>query len=360
MNVLFYTDTPNIGGAEKQMLMLARHLKQLGHTVSLAYGQYSKIRNLHDDFMRVCSEIYVLPVIHKHDPRHYQRLKTILKNVNFDLIHLHLWNPASCRYAFLAASYAKLPIIATEHDPFELNGLKKLLKIRALKKTDETIVVSNENARILSEYYGVDKCHINVVHNGIELERYLNASMAELPVPAGKIIATCIAEMHPRKGHKYLLRAFQKLALESPNIHLILVGTGPIEVELKEKFGDLPTIHFLGWRDDIPEILKASDMLILPSLKEAFGLVVLEAMASEVLAIATNHGGTVDIVDDGITGYLIPPASSEAIIYAIHKAIRNPDQKRDIEKAALLQVQQVFTAKKMTCNTIEVYRKVIS
>ena len=359
--ILFYTDTPNIGGAEKQMLLLAKHLKQKGYQVSLAYGRYSKIKEMHTEFAQWCESIYVLPTIHKHDPRHYTRLKKVLKSGNFDLIHLHLWNPGSCRYAFFAAHHFGIPIIVTEHDPFELNGLKLSIKNNCLKKTSHTIAISSPNYKLLNEYYKISKDQISLIHNGIETEKYLeNTEKAELPIEPGDIVITCIAELHKRKGHQYLLDAFRKLKLEAPRLHLFLIGTGPLEYELKEKYADLRSVHFLGWRKDIPQILKASDIFILPSLKEAFGLVVLEAMASGVIVIATNTGGTIDIIENEKTGYLIPPADSDKIIETIFKILQNPDKKRQIELNALERVQNEFTAEKMTEKTIKIYNKILN
>ncbi|MFH1410889.1 MAG: glycosyltransferase family 4 protein, partial [Patescibacteria group bacterium] len=127
-HILFYTDTPNLGGAEKHMLLLAKYLSAKEVQVSLAYGRYSKISKLHAEFARYCKQIFVLSTLHKHDPRHYSQLRKILAKNKFDLIHLHLWNPGSCRYAFFMASNLKIPIITTEHDPFELKGVKKLIK----------------------------------------------------------------------------------------------------------------------------------------------------------------------------------------------------------------------------------------
>ncbi|MBN1258689.1 glycosyltransferase family 4 protein [Candidatus Peregrinibacteria bacterium] len=359
MKILFYTDTPGVGGAEKQMLVLAKHLSLKGHKMSLAYGGYSKVRHMHEDFKPWCEEIYVLPTIHKHDFRHYFRLREILTHGKFDLIHIHLWNPGAGRYAFFAARHANVPVVTTEHDPFELTGIKKWIKQKCLGLTAQTIAVSQENFRLLGECYKIPEEQLSLAQNGIEVDRFVdNIDKADLPVTEGDIVVTCIAELHPRKGYKYLLEAFQKLQLETPRLHLILVGTGPAEKELREKYGDLPNVHFLGWRNDIPQILKASDIFILPSLREAFGLTVLEAMASGVIAIATNNGGTADIIENGKTGYLIPPGNIEKIIETIYTILQNPDQKRDIEKAAIERVQSEFTASKMATRTMQVYQKI--
>ena len=359
--ILFYTDTPNIGGAEKQMLLLAKHLNRKGYQIDLAYGKYSKIGTMHDDFAKHCKSIHVLPAIHKHDPRHYLSLKKILRDGNYDLIHIHLWNPGSCRYAFFAADHLKIPIVTTEHDPFELTGLKRQIKNNCLKKTIQTITISQDNYGLLGEYYRLFDKQLNLVHNGIEINRFLDSEKCQnLPVQDDEIVITCIAEFHPRKGHKYLLRAFKKLQEEVPHIKpaLVLVGNGPIKDELKKEYSNQQNIHFLGWRNDIPQILKSSDIFVLPSLKEAFGLVILEAMASEVPVIATNTGGVVDIIKDGKTGYLVPPSSSEKITEAIRLILQNADQKRDIIASALENVKQNFTAERMTQNTIEVYDKI--
>ncbi len=362
-NILFYTDTPNIGGAEKQMLLLAKHLNQKGYHVDLAYGKYSKISTMHDDFARHCKTVHVLPAVHKHDPRHYLSLKKIMKSGGYDLIHIHLWNPGSCRYAFFAANHLNIPIVTTEHDPFELTGVKRQIKNICLKKTSQTITISQDNYGLLGEYYEVPDRRLKLVHNGIEIDRFLDTEKCQnLPIQKDEIVITCIAELHPRKGHKFLLRAFKKLQEEVPHIKsaLILVGQGPIEKELKEEYSDKNNIHFLGWRNDIPQILRSSDIFVLPSLKEAFGLVILEAMASEVPVIATNTGGAVDIIKDGKTGYLVPPSSSEKITEAIRLILQNADQKRDIIASALENVKQNFTAERMTQNTIEVYDKINS
>ena len=354
-HILFYTDTPNLGGAEKHMLLLAKHLSQQGIAISLAYGRYSKINKLHSEFDRYCKEVFILNASHKHDPRHYTELKRILKANTFDLIHIHLWNPGSCRYAFFASD---IPIVTTEHDPFELTGMKRLIKNSCLNRTERSIVVSMDNYRLLGEFYGFPEKRLKLVHNGIEIVAFLDSKKAvDLAVQKGPVI-TCIAELHHRKGHRYLLEAFRKLQSHIPSLNLLIVGTGPAEKELKELAADIPNLQFLGWRKDVPQILRVSDILVLPSLKEAFGQVILEAMASRTIAIGTNNGGIPDIIKDGVTGYLMAPASSQAIFEKISTVLKNPNQMEDVKKAALASVKKEFTAEKMAEGTLAVYNEV--
>ncbi len=356
MKVLFYTDTPNTGGAERQMLMLAAELKRLGHTVDLAYGAYSRLTEMRPDFEKVCGAVFELPVLHKHDPRHYTRLKKILKAGGYDLLHIHLWNPGAGRYAFWAGRSMGVPIVTTEHDPFMLGGLKGWLKRRCLRVTARTICLSGANADLMREADGVPEEKIAVVPNGIEAEPFLNASPAhDLPVKPGDIVVTCVAELHPRKGHEFLLKAFERLTLREPRLQLMLAGRGPLETSLRERFGALPNVHFLGWRNDVPALLKASDMVVLPSLKEAFGLAVLEAMATGRAVIATQTAGPLDIIEDGKMGLLVPPGNSEALEDAILKLVDHPEEKVALEKAALERVKERYTAKIMAERTAAVY-----
>jgi glycosyltransferase involved in cell wall biosynthesis len=318
----------------------------------------------------VYEKIHVLPTLHKHDPRHYLKLKRLLREEKFDLLHIHLWNPGACRYAFwaghrsfandVAGHHAKTPIVTTEHDPFELMGLKKLIKQHCIRKTDRIIAISHDNFGQLSEIVDNPKDRLFLSHNGIELGPFLdNHDKASLQLEPGSIVITCVAELHPRKGHKYLIEAFLRLQKEIPMLHLVLVGTGPIENELKKRYGTNPNIHFFGWRRDIPQILKASDLFVLPSLREAFGLSVVEAMASGVPVIATDNGGTKDIIENGKSGLLVPPGDSESLLRAIKTLLDNPGQRRDMAKSGQERAKTHFTAELMAKRTAELYANLL-
>jgi len=358
--ILFYTDTPNYGGAERQMELLAKHLKPLGFEVSLAYGMYSKLDEKKEEMAAAYAKTYLLPVLHKHDPRHYHYVKQLFREEKFDLLHLHLWNPGACRYAFWAGHHAKVPIVTTEHDPFELKGLKRLIQRHCLSKTDRIIAISSDNFGQLSELVHPAVNHVFQIHNGIELGPFLdNHDKASLQIETGAFVITCVAEMHPRKGHKHLIEAFQRLQKQTPMLHLVLVGTGPIEQELKERYGSNPNIHFLGWRKDIPQILRASDVFVLPSLREAFGLSIVEAMASGVPVVATDTGGARDIIENGKSGLLVPPGDSESLMGAIKTLIDNPGQRKDLAKNALERAKTYFTAERMAKETAELYTNLL-
>jgi len=392
MNILFYTDTPNVGGAEKQMSLLAKTLRAKGIAVGLAYGKYSALGR-HPELLSEYDQVFVLNAAHKHDPRHYFELRRIFEMgeiprrsaplndmQGFDLVHLHLWNPGACRYAFVAAS-GGVPIVATEHDPFELRGFKRWIKRACLRRTAHTIAISNGGREKMMRWYGLAETGIMVVHNGItpchsesavadeESPQSLNslrsglggdssvATLSQNDMSARNIRITCIAELHERKGHRYLIEAFLKLQPRFPNWQLQLVGGGPLEGEFKRRYGANPNIHILGWQKDAMEILRQSDLFVLPSLREAFGLVVLEAMASGVAVIATACDGPRDIIEDGKNGLLVPPANAEALAQAMERLLTHPEEKRALEEAAQKRVLD-FSAERMAEETMRVYSNV--
>lgn len=361
LDILFYTDTPGYGGAERQMELLAKYLKKFGFTVHLACGEYSQLTDRKTELLSVYETVHVLPAIHKHDPRHYFSLNKLLRNGRYKAVHLHLWNPGACRYAFFAVKRHRLPVIVTEHDFFELNGLKLKLKRKCQRRTDRMIAINMDNIDTVSSRVQHLKSRIHLVHNGIDIDNYIdNMDTVSSPVQHEKVRLISVAELHPRKGQKTLIQAFQRLKKRYPKLQLQLVGRGPYEAELKKLAQNEPDIHFLGWRDDIPKLLKDSDLFILPSEREAFGLVVLEAMAAGVAVIATETAGARETVLDGKTGLLVPPSNPEMMAKAIETLILNPAQKRDLERAALERVKKEFTAERMAEKTAEVYRKALS
>jgi glycosyltransferase involved in cell wall biosynthesis len=357
-HVLFYTDTPNFGGAEKQMLMLARHLKDFNVQVSLAYGAYSKLKEHRAEFEEVCHRVYEIPALHKHDFRHYRELKKILTELQPQLLHVHLWNPGAGRYAFFAASKLGVPVVATEHDYFPLYGLKRVVRKLCKNRTAGTIAICERNAKQLVHEELIPAKEVYEVPNGIEVGPFLKP--ADFVRPQGQpFTITCIGELHERKGQRYLLEAFERLQQHHPKIELRLVGEGPMNDELRALYASNPHIVFLGWRTDIPALLHHSDLFVLPSLRESFGLVLLEAMAAGVMVISTNQGGPSEIIENEKTGLLVTPGSREALERAMKWAIANHEKKTQMEKAALQKVKRSYTAEAMAKKTAQVYEKVL-
>lgn len=369
-NILLYTDTPQTGGAELQMFLLAKFLDKTAYTPILACSNYPALDRWCENFTKEGIKVIRMNVKHKHDPRHHFQLKQIIKNEKIDLAHLHLWNPASCRYAFSAASSYKIPIITTEHDPFELSFLKDILKKQDLKHVGKIITVSENNRKILCKLYPEHKSIISVIHNGIDvtwwqsqLLRFTDEDRRRIKkelfqAQENTLIIISIAELHERKGLKYLIEAIPEVAEKFPNIKLVIVGEGPERKSLENLIKELSSNHIIltGRQKEIPKLLKSSDIFVLPSRREAFGLVVLEAMVTGLPVIASKTGGIPEIIENGRNGLLVEPENSKKLAKALMDLIANSDKREKLSKAGTETARKKFTAKKMAEEYEKIYK----
>ena len=370
-NVIFYTDTPIRGGAENHMLLLAKNLNRERHNVSIVCSAYKQLDEWCAEFEEAGIRVHRLKVIHKHDPRHGSRLKKIIKKELPHILHLHLWNPGACRYAFTAFDSTKTKLITTEHHPFVLRGVKRTFKKACLRKTNHTIVASNAMKDFMLEQYPELEGRISVVENGIDIESFekmifnfrtqqRNSYRQKNFNCAGNetVIAT-VAALQPHKGLKYLIEAFKDVQVNFPKTRLIIAGEGPERKSLEKMIKNLELgkkVLLLGNRGDIPFILKAADLFVLPSISEAFGLVLLEAMASKLPIIATNTGGIPEIIEDQKSGIIVEQKNSSALRGAICDLLRNEALQ---EKLAFVGNRRVrdFDVAIMTAKTAKIYEK---
>lgn len=362
-NILFYTDTPICGGAERQMTILAKFLDKQKYNLFLACAKAKSVDDLASKFEKTGSKIFRLNVIHKHDPRHYFQLKKIIRENKIELIHAHVWNPASCRYAYLASKSCKIPLVITEHDPGEISPLKTAFKKWLLKNVSKIIAISEENAKILKALYPQVANRISVVHNGIDIKEFEKkiAHIQNNSDQNGTKTILTVAALHPRKGLKYLIEAFAKI--NDRTLRLQIVGEGPQKQELQElaqKLDISNQVEFLGWRNDIPKIMASANLFVLPSLHEAFGLVLLEAILAKLPIIATNSGGIPEIIEDNKNGLLVPPKDTDALANAIKTLLENDELNKKFIQAGLEKVYEKFNAETMAEKTASLYDKILN
>lgn len=373
--ILFYTDTPQIGGAELQMYLLAKFLNKEHFEPIIVCSNFRQLDKWCAKFEKEEIKVIRLDVKHKHDPRHYFKLKKIIKEENIDILHAHVWNPASCRYGFLAANSRKTPIITTEHDPFPLSYFKNIFKKAALKKTKKIITVSKNNKKILGYLYPEQRSKISVIENGIDIDwwhsqslRFTNEEEKTIKeelfwAKADTFIISTIAELHERKGIEYLIGAIPSIIEKYPNTKLVLTGDGPNKDNLEKLMKKLNLeqhITFLGKQKDIAKILRSSDLFVLPSKREAFGLVNAEAMISKLAVVATKVGGIPEIVKDGETGILVESENSIALSKAIVELIESPEKREKMGEAGQKRILEHFGAQQMAERYEKEYLEILS
>ena len=254
------------------------------------------------------------------------------------------------------------------HDDFKEDTLGKTMRMIYLMLLDRILTVSDK----VKKFFAVNKKGFQkaiTVYNGIDTDIFNPQNVPddlrnELGLKKENIVIGSIGVIEKDKGHRYLVEAIARLKAEGiTNVICVICGTGPEESDLKEFVrakGLDSEILFLGFRDDIPKVLKVLDILALMSLTiESFSMAAVEAMAMEVPVIATNIGGVPEVIDDGKTGIIIPPGNVDALCEAIKYLIQNPGVRFRMGQNGRLRVLDRFTIESNVRKTEEIFLQLL-
>jgi glycosyltransferase involved in cell wall biosynthesis len=212
----------------------------------------------------------------------------------------------------------------------------------------------------------IPSSRIALVYDGVDLQHYRTRPVQKRDP---SIILGVIGQLGQRKGHLYLLKALQDLVRTFPNIMLWIVGKEPeqsrerytehlyryVEQANLERY-----VKFWGFQEDIPAILARLDILLLPSLQEPFGKIVIEAMAMGKPVIASKVGGVPEIVVNGETGILVPPKDAEALRHALDLLIHKKEKRIQMGRAGQKRVQHVFNIQNTVRQTEQIYEQLLA
>jgi glycosyltransferase involved in cell wall biosynthesis len=259
-------------------------------------------------------------LVHFHFFRAYSPFLMVARSVGSRIVlhdHITLGQPVSA---------------SMEHPPAVKKVIRVFKRLRALALNwivHTRLPVSEFVASSVAEAEFVAKERIAVVENGVNVSRFIDADAEHLrsELKLGDVpIVVCVSRMAPEKGVDVLIESIAKL--ESDRAVLVIAGDGP-DVEkcrqLAQRLGVAERVHFLGLRDDVERLFSAADVVVMPSLwDEAFGLVVVEAMAAGVPVVVTASGAMPEIVDHGACGIVVPKRDSAALANAIDSLVMDP------------------------------------
>jgi sugar transferase (PEP-CTERM/EpsH1 system associated) len=244
---------------------------------------------------------------------------------------LHSYNLAAIEYAFTAA-LAGVPVrVHAEHgrdaaDPQGLNAKHNLLRRWLAPFIDRYIPVSADLQRWLAQVVGVPPAKTLMIANGVDTERF---RPGQDRADADEFVIGTVGRIQDVKNHKGLVEAFALLRalLPQKRLRLVIVGDGPLFEPLKrqvQEAGLADAVWLPGSRTDIAELMRGFDLFVLPSIAEGTPVTILEAMASGLPVVASKVGGIPEVVDEGATGLLVPPADARALAEAIAVYARDP------------------------------------
>jgi glycosyltransferase involved in cell wall biosynthesis len=208
---------------------------------------------------------------------------------------------------------------------------------------------------------------IEVVPLGIELPAVPDAAdrgraRAALGLSDGELAVAVAGRLEQQKGVTYLLRAFSRVHRVMPHVRLLVFGDGPLAAELRDearRFGVAPAVHFLGWRSDLEALLPGCDVLCLPSLWEAFGYVLLEAMAAMVPIVATRVEGIPEVTGNGECALLVPAADDAALAGALRDLLEDAGRRRLLAQRGRQRVERQYTLAQMIRRLEAFYERLV-
>jgi len=226
------------------------------------------------------------------------------------------------------------------------------------------VAVSEEvKASILRTWKGIPGEKIVAIPNSVDVDRYAERGGREalrraLGIGEQHTVAAVVATLKEQKGHRCLLEALPEVIDGFPEFHLLIIGDGELRATLEAQAQGLrleKSVHFLGQRSDIPALLAASDLFILPSLWEGLPMALIEAMASGLPVIASRVSGTEQVMRDGETGLLVPPGDVSELKRAILEMLVHPGRMIEMGKAARRRVEAHFSARQQAQAHLDLY-----
>lgn len=291
------------------------------------------------------------------------RLRRALRAFAPRILHTVMWSGNS--YGRLAATGLGIPILLTaERNVIARPGWQIAIERVLDRMTDTYLVNCHAIADGLVHRQGLPPQKMCVIHNGIDLAR-LPAFTPDRVVartaagfdPARRLVAQ-VGRLAEQKDYPTYLRAAAALAPAFPDVDFLVVGEGGLRDELAALAASLglgDRVRFTGLRHDVPALLAGVDVLALTSLYEGLPNVVIEAMATGAVAVATDVGGTGELIVDGETGVLVPPRRPEAVADAIAPLLRDPARAERLRLAARRRIESEFSLEAMVRRTTAVY-----
>jgi glycosyltransferase involved in cell wall biosynthesis len=304
-------------------------------------------------------------------------MRNLAKTFQMNPIRLVHINTLIGTSAALAATMTGLPIVwhIHEHEThFRRAGSIRVRLVRLL--ADHVIAISNQvRDQLLA--YGLRPTRVTVVHDGIDVDAYRRRVTLgrtctlkdQLAIPRDRLVVGMAGQLTPLKGVDIFvsMAAIVKEELGS-NVHFLVVGGTP-----QSDYADYATflnetvyaaglgnnLTFTGHRPDIADYMALMDVVVTPSRQEPFGLVSLEAMALEKPVVATGEGGSAEIIQDGLTGFLVPPEEPRALAERVISLLNQTQLRRTFGQRGLARVRSEFTLERYIQEVLSVHRLAI-
>lgn len=365
-------------GGQQQVLYLTQGLEERGLVSVVATPQRSLLAQR---LRRQDLPVIELPPSSPFSPRTIRTLQQILADRTWHVLHAHTAHAHTL--AFLAF---RLPPPRPFHRPaFFVSRRVDFVPARdpltRLKYTagEQTFLCVSEAIGGILQTYGVPASSVRIVHSGVPVPgsshpddplpveidpsvrlREKRDLRLELGLPPEGPLLGNIAQLVEHKGHRHLLDAFARIRGVLPQAHLLLLGSGEMEKDLRRQSARLAldgAVTFAGFRPDAARYLSTMDVFVLSSVEEGLGTSILDAQAARVPVVGTTAGGIPEAVQHDRTGFLVPPGNAEALADAVLRLLQDPELSERMGQAGREWVKDRFSTTRMIEKTLAVYRE---
>ena len=349
MRIALSNSSSKWGGVHKATEILARGFQERGHdVVVLGYPDGM----LHDRMKSVAPFEPIMKGMDLH-PLTMLKIRRALDRHRIDVVLAMM--KKDVRLSVPAARISGIPTVVRHANDRALGGgLYDRFFFGAIP-THHVVNSKSTRDTLLGSAPWIDERDVTVIYNGIDPEPFIRASPADLGIPPGSIIFGFIGRLEIRKGLIDLMNAWRSVAEAVPNGWLVITGTGADEQQARRALGDAPRVRWLGYRSDIPQILRSLDVLVVPSHWEGFGFVAAEGMASGVPVVAANASSLAEIIEDGVSGRLVAPRDPDALARALIAIAGDTELRDRLAKGGRSRVASAFGPGQM----VDGYEKVL-
>jgi glycosyltransferase involved in cell wall biosynthesis len=375
--VLLLVTLSEWGGAQHIVYLLAKHLRKEYEITVACAPNGELIKKLRQENIRVIELSALCRNLQPwHDLQALWQLYRLMKRERFDVVHAH--STKAGLLGRIAARLAGVSVILftahgwafTEGRSFWKRSLLAWIERFATRYSTKIICVSEHDYRLALEFKVARPEQLMVIHNGLDSQPYLSPSFYRGEVTStllsflgrkgveGRAVVTFVGRLAAPKDPLTLLQAIQKV----PDCKMLIVGDGPLRRELEgfiQQNGLGERVLLVGASDRIPEILAASDIFVLSSYWEGLPLVIIEAMLAGLPVVATRVGGVPELIEEGVTGLLVPPGNPVELARALRALLDDESLRRRMGEAGKKRALELFTLDRMIEQYQQLYKGVI-
>lgn len=352
LRVLFVITSMPVGGAETLLVELVRRLDRSRFLPELCCLKYPGPLG---EVLAKEVPLHTGLLTQKYDVAVLWRLARLLRKRRIDAVVTVGTGGDKMFWGRLAAWLVGVPVICSALHSTGLPDHVELPNRLLTPLTDAFIGVAEPHGRYLAEHEGCPADRVCVIPNGVDVDRFRpqvpDPKLREaLGLPEGAPVAGIVAALRPEKNHELFLQMAALVHQEVPAAHFVIIGDGPQRATLEtlaQEGALTEVVHFLGTRNDIPELLSLIDVFVLCSHMEANPVSILEAMATEKPVVATRVGSVPEAVSEGQTGYLVAPGDAQELAARVVALFRDPQQAAVLGCAGRQQVLAHWSIQRM-------------